>query len=156
MNESGGTDIANAGIIAMIKTGLFAAAGLLVLSLCAPAALAQDTQADADGAPGCIWVRNINGYSVLDAQHVVLNGGASRHYLVTTTTRCSGLRFGVQLATSFGDTEHLCPPFVEYIIPEDGWRCAIDTIEEVESLEHARDLVAARSAEEEREDSNRD
>lgn len=150
----------------MIKTGLYAAAGLLALGLAAPAALAQDPAPEAqagEDAPNCVWLRNINGYTVLDDQHVVLNGGVSRHYLVTTRTRCSGLRFGVQIATSFDDTERLCQPMLEYIIPEDGWRCAIDTVEEVESIERARELVEARaindrieSGDGEMEDPNRD
>lgn len=124
----------------MIKTGLTAAAGLLALSLAAPAALAQD-----EAGSNCVSLRNINGYTVLDDQHVVLNGGASHHYLITTRTRCSGLRFGVQITTSFDDTERLCPPILEFITPQDGWRCAIDTIEEVESPEQARELVEARA-----------
>lgn len=132
----------------MIKSVLFAAASL---AMAAPAAMALQ---DADDAPNCVYLRNINGYTVLDDQHVVLNGGASRHYLVTTTTRCSGLRFGVQIATSFGDTERLCRPFMEYIIPEDGWRCAIDTVEEVESVEQARELVSARAINEDVENSD--
>lgn len=127
----------------MIKSALFAAAGL---ALAAPAAIAQP--AGDEETSRCVYLRNINGYTVLDDQHVVLNGGASRHYLVTTRTRCSGLRFGVQIATSFGETERLCRPFAEFIIPDDGWRCAIDTIEEVETLERARELVAARAADE--------
>ena len=35
---------------------------------------------------------------------------------------------------------------VEYVIPDDGWRCAIDTVEEVESVE-AAEQIAARDAE---------
>ncbi|MGX6648204.1 DUF6491 family protein [Maricaulaceae bacterium MS644] len=91
----------------------------------------------------CVDLRGVNGYQVIDDQHLVLTGGASRYYLVTTTSRCSGLRFGAQIGTSFGDNARLCPPIVEYVIPDDGWRCAIDTVEEVESLEEAEQRAAA-------------
>ena len=122
----------------MLKTTLFAAASLAVAGVVAGPASAQDSE--------CVSLRNINGYAVIDDQHVVLNSGASRHYLITTRTRCSGLSFGAQIATSFGDNARICPPVAEYIIPSDGWRCAIDTIEEVESQERAEALVAERAA----------
>lgn len=102
-------------------------------------------EAEEDGGSSCVRLRNINGYSVIDNQHLLLNGGVSDHYLVTTRTRCSGMRFGVQIGTSFDDNASICPPFLEYIIPDDGWRCAIESIEEVEDLEAARALIAERA-----------
>lgn len=121
----------------MPKPILFAAASLAAAGAIAGPAYGQDSE--------CVSLRNINGYSVIDDRHVVLNSGASRHYLITTRTRCSGLSFGAQIATSFGDNARICPPVAEYIIPSDGWRCAIDTIEEVESQEQAEALVAERA-----------
>ena len=106
-------------------------------------ALAQEQESD--DAPSCVNLRNINGYSVIDNQHLVLKGGVSNHYLVTTQTRCSGMRFGAQIGTSFDDNARLCRPFMEYIIPDDGWRCAIDTVEEVEDEDAARALIAERA-----------
>ncbi|WP_421786191.1 DUF6491 family protein [Hyphobacterium sp.] len=105
--------------------------------------LAQDAS---DDAPRCVRLTNINGYTVIDRQHVVLRGGVSRHYLVTTRHSCPGLNFGARIATTFGETETVCPPVVEYLIPDDGFRCAIDTIEEVEDVESARALIEARAA----------
>ncbi|MEQ8406401.1 MAG: DUF6491 family protein [Oceanicaulis sp.] len=101
------------------------------------AAAAQD-----DGESRCVSLRNINGYQVIDDKHLILTGGASDYYLITTRTRCSGLRFGAQIGTSFGDNARLCPPMVEYVIPDDGWRCAIDTVVEVESVEEAEQIAA--------------
>ncbi|MGJ3230529.1 MAG: DUF6491 family protein [Oceanicaulis sp.] len=105
------------------------------------AAAAQES----DEANSCVSLRSINGYQVIDDRHLVLTGGASRYYLVTTRTRCSGLRFGAQIGTSFADNARLCPPMVEYVIPDDGWRCAIDTVVEVESVEEAEQIAASRS-----------
>lgn len=105
-------------------------------------ALAQDA---ADDGPRCVRLTNINGYSVIDRQHVVLRGGASRHYLVTTRHSCPGLNFGARIATTFGETETVCPPVIEYLIPDDGFRCAIDTIEAVEDEDAARALIEARA-----------
>lgn len=92
----------------------------------------------------CVRLVNVHGYSVIDREHVVLNGSASRHYLVTTRQRCHDLRFGVRLETSFRNTQTICAPQFEYITPENGMRCPIDSIEEVESLEAAEALIAAR------------
>ena len=95
----------------------------------------------------CVYLRNVNGYSVIDDKHVLLNGGANRHYLVSTKTRCSGLRSGIQLGTTFRDTQRICPPFIEYVTTGDGWRCAIDSIEEVESRDAAKTLIEQRESE---------
>lgn len=108
----------------------------------------QDASARADGddAPRCVTIRTISGYSVIDDRHLLIQGGPSRQYLVTTRQRCSGMRFGVQIGTSFTANQRICQPHMEYIIPDDGWRCLIDTIEEVDSREHAEDLIARRAA----------
>jgi hypothetical protein len=129
-----------------------AAAAAAVFAGAGAGAFAQESAGEAGnetaGETGseCVNLRGVNGYQVIDDQHLVLTGGASRFYLVTTTSRCSGLRFGAQIGTSFGDNARLCPPIVEYVIPDDGWRCAIDTVEEVESLEEAEQRAAAASA----------
>lgn len=94
-----------------------------------------------------VRVVNVNGYSVLDREHVLLNGGVSRHYLVTLRQRCSGLNFGIQLATSFPSTATLYYPMNEFIVLDDGRRCHIETVEEVESEEAALGLIAERAEE---------
>jgi len=94
----------------------------------------------------CVRVRGVDGYSVIDDRHVVLNGGVSRHYLVTTRQQCRGLRFGVRVATSIDGPRTICSPGFEYIMPDDGMRCGIDTIEEVESIEAAEQIVSERIA----------
>jgi len=132
-------------------TGLLTAASLLTaiaaIGLAATPAQAQDD--DADTGSSRIRLVNINGYSVLDNEHLVLNGGVSHHYLVTLRSRCSGLRSGIQVGTSFPSTATLHSPSMEYItIANDPLqqRCFIDTIEEVESVDAARALVADRDA----------
>lgn len=108
--------------------------------------LATDYHQDGEeAAPRCVRMVQINGYSVIDREHVVFRGGASRHYLATLRHSCPDLNFGVQLATSFGENATLCPPVVEYITPDNGFRCAIDTVEEVESVDAARALIAERA-----------
>ena len=92
-----------------------------------------------------VRVVNVNGYTVLDREHVLLNGGVSRHYLVTLRNRCSGLNFGIQLATSFPSTATLYYPMNEHIVLDDGRRCYIETVEEVESEEAAQALIAERA-----------
>lgn len=134
----------------MLRTVVLGLSALSVFTL-APTALAHDDASHAAGAqeaeeaPRCVRLRNINGYSVLDREHVVLKGGVNHHYLVTTSHSCPGLNAGVRLATSFGQNARLCPPIVEYLTTRDG-RCFIDTVESVESVEAARALVQAREA----------
>ena len=116
---------------------------ILVVSL-APASLEQDTHNHTEDR--CVRLRNINGYNVIDDQHVVLRGGASRHYLVSTQRRCPDMEWGYAIGTSFGDNERICNAHFEYIIPQDGrWRCRIETIEEVESTDAARALIEQRA-----------
>ena len=110
------------------------------------AAMALATSVAATASADRVRLVNVNGYSVIDNQHLVLNGGVSRHYLVTLRNRCNAIRWGYRLATSFPSTTTLHAPYSEYVYAEEGnYRCYIDTIEEVESLDEARALVEARS-----------
>lgn len=140
-----------------ILAAMLLAASALALALTAApvhgAALqdaAPGAQADADDddldPARCVRIRTISGYTVIDDRHLLIRGGPSRHYLVTTRQRCSGMRFGVQIGVSFSDNQRICQPHMEYVIPDDGWRCLIDTIEEVDSPDHARDLIGRRAA----------
>jgi hypothetical protein len=130
----------------MMKTLIRSALAAVIAAAGLGAAQAQD-----DESNRCVTLRNVNGYSVIDDRHLILNAGANDHFLVTTRSRCSGLRFGAQIGTSFGDNARLCPPYGEYIIPDDGWRCLIDRVEEVESEEAGRELVRQRNEAEESE-----
>lgn len=117
------------------------------LRLTLSAALAAAALLPAEASADRVRLVNINGYSVIDDQHLVLNGGASRHYLVTLRNRCRDLRFGVQIATSFPSTTTLSSPHHEYVHAVNSpIRCYIDTVEEVESLEAAEALVEDRTA----------
>lgn len=111
----------------------------------APAIAINHLDNGEDVAPRCVRMVQINGYSVIDREHVVFRAGASRHYLATLQHRCPDLNFGVRLATSFGENATLCPPVIEYVTPDNGFRCAIDTVEEVDSVDAARTLVAERA-----------
>ncbi|PIW31555.1 MAG: hypothetical protein COW29_01445 [Rhodobacterales bacterium CG15_BIG_FIL_POST_REV_8_21_14_020_59_13] len=121
-------------------------ASLAACAFAAAPALAMDHHENGEAdTPRCVRLVQINGYSVIDREHVVFNGGASRHYLATLRHSCPDLRFGIQLATSFGENATLCPPVVEFITPDNGFRCAIDTVEEVDSVDAARTLIAERA-----------
>lgn len=109
------------------------------------AAIALAAGASAAASAECVRLTNIHGFSVIDDTHVVLNGGASHHYLVTTAFRCPDLRWGMQIGTTFARNATICSPIGEYLVSDDGWRCPIDSIEEVEDLETARALVEARA-----------
>ncbi len=140
----------------LLNSGL---AALLVSVAVGAVAVAQEPQTatEIDPAaepPRCVRLRMVNGYSVIDSRHLILNGGASRHYLVTMGESCPSLTFGAQLGTTFGRNERVCRPFLEYVIDRDGWRCAIRQVEEVDSPDAARSLIAARAELAEAEETN--
>ena len=110
-------------------------------------AQANTPDIEADGEPPrCVSLRNINGYTVLARQHLILKGSASRHYLVTLRSRCFGLNSGAKIGTSFSDNARLCRPYVAHIKPEGGGRCTIDMIEEIADREAAEALIQRRSS----------
>ena len=98
-----------------------------------------------EDAPQSIRLFNINGYSVIDEEHVLLRGGGRKRYLVTLTDRCQGLDFGIRMATSFPSSTTLYHPTMEYISSPSIGRCYIDTVEEVENADAARALITQRS-----------
>ncbi|MDG2043933.1 MAG: DUF6491 family protein [Maricaulis sp.] len=128
----------------LLKPALAALAGALAISTIGIGSAA---------ASDSIRVVNVRGFSIIDNQHLVLNGGVSRHYLVTLRHVCPSMRFEHTIATSFGPTATIHSPHFEYIYTRDqDRRCYIDTIEHVESLDAARALLAERAEDEAAED----
>ncbi|MBR9825722.1 MAG: hypothetical protein GYB36_07955 [Alphaproteobacteria bacterium] len=113
-------------------------------------AIAASTLLTAPGAaqaqsPSSVRIGMISGYSVIDNEHLVINSGPRRHYLVTLRRGCWGLRSGTRIGTSFHEHERITMPRTEFILTENG-RCPIDMIEEVESLDAARAIVEQRTS----------
>ena len=140
-----------------LTTGLIAALGALGLAASASALATQDgavvpaaaeTEASAEVATeardGPIRIRNINGYAVLDRQHLVLRAGASRRYLVTLKRRCMGLRSSTGVGLSIDNFATIHNPHFEYVQTRQD-RCYFDTIERVSSYDEARALIEARA-----------
>lgn len=115
------------------------------IHLAAAAAIASALVFSAPATAERVRLANINGYNVIDSQHLVLNGGATRHYLVTLQRRCDGLRSAPSIGTSFPATATVTLPHMEYLSTPLEERCYIDTIEAVDSLEAARDLLEQRA-----------
>jgi len=124
----------------LLATSLISA---IILGACATNDI-SDTAATQDRFNDCVSIRNVNGYSVIDNQHLLLRAGVSEQYLITTKQRCSSMRFGTQVGLSFGNNRRICPPFIEHIVTDDGMRCQIDTIENVDSLDAARAMIESR------------
>jgi hypothetical protein len=119
-----------------------AIAALLTLAAVtvASADLSAGRPAQADQTP-CIVMPEIAATSVLDDRHVILRGSDEAYFLISTRTRCAGLRQGAAVGLSFGDNARLCPPIEEHLVPNDGWRCRISDIVEVENEDAARTLI---------------
>lgn len=132
------------------------------LIIAALAALAAPALADDETAPGsppsdkpaakpypsgitCAWIPDPFGYGVIDEKHMVLDGSASRKYLVTFHTRCYGLRyaFGIGLERH---SSQLCSGD-SVVAGHD--RCTIRYIEQVKDAREANAIVEARLAAEE-------
>jgi hypothetical protein len=121
-------------------------AALFTPLLFSGAAMAQaESMPQASESSPCVRLVNINGYSTLDDQHLLLTGGANRHYLVTTRRSCYGLEHGMQIGLSFPDTARICNARFEYLVVPDGGRCRIQSIEEVDDASMARRLIEARA-----------
>lgn len=123
--------------ITRLAAAIAAAGAAITLSGTAMAS----AQAQADR---CVQIGSISGYSVIDDRHLILRSGARNLFLVTTATRCAGLSYGVQIATSITGNQRICQPMSEFVIPDDGWRCRIASIEAVESEEEARTIIEQR------------
>ena len=130
---------------AQIAAALSGAA--ILAAACAALAAAPAARAQQAEDAGCVTLGAIDGYQVIDDRHLLLTAGPDQLYLVTTASRCSGLRFGAEVGVSFGDNVRLCPPLAEYVIPSDGWRCAVESIIAVDSEDEARDRAAGSEAE---------
>ena len=140
------------------RYGLAAALGAatLIAMTAAPTVAAQQTDAAATPEPAAetareaasrdtpLRIRNVNGYAVLDRQHLVLRAGASRRYLVTLQRRCLGLRGSAGIGLSLRNFSTIHNPHFEYVETRED-RCYFDTIEAVESNDEARALIAARA-----------
>lgn len=109
------------------------------------AALAGALALAAPAAAQSIRLVNVSGYTVIDREHLILNGGASRHYLVTLRRPCWGLQTNSQVGMSFPPTTTLHSPHMEYVFTQPDERCYIDTVEQVESWSAARELVDTRA-----------
>ncbi len=98
-----------------------------------------------EDTPRSVRIFNVHGYTVLDQEHVLLRGGGRKRYLVTLSSRCPGLNFGIEMTTSFPATTTLYHPTMEYISGADFGRCYIDTVEEVADEDTARELITQRA-----------
>jgi len=136
MKRLASTARATAALLALASLGLASA----------PGAFAQETAADYPIEPTRERVRlvNIDGYSVIDREHLVLSGANSRHYLVTLNRPCPDLNFGARIATSFPRIATLRPPYTDKIYAGRGPGCSIDAVEEIVSVDVARALVERR------------
>jgi len=130
-----------------LTTGLVAMIAALGLATSASATPRQDetvATTETETRQGPIRIRNVHGYSVLDRQHLVLRAGSRQRYLVTLQRECHDMRFSHQLGLSFDRLATIRNPRFEYV-QAGVQRCYFDTIEEVESNDAARALIAARA-----------
>lgn len=95
----------------------------------------------------CFFVPDPFGYGVIDDKHMILDGSASRKYLVTFLSRCHGLRF----ALGIGLDRHGSQICSGDSVLAGNDRCVIRYIEQVKDAREGAAIVQARAAAEENE-----
>lgn len=137
----------------MRKSGVKARLGAWGIGFAALAALAlpaaaEEIEGNADDALpyptgiDCFWLPSPDGYNVIDSKHLVIDGTGRNAYLATLYSSCFDLRttFGIRFDRKGSD---LCTG--DAIITGDN-RCVIRFLEEVDDLDHAKQIVADRKA----------
>ncbi len=131
-----------------MKSGLLGV-GLLgpALYLCAGCATTEaDRDAMRDAEAECVFIRQIRNYDVIDEEHIWVQASQQKSYLLTTWSRCSGIRFASAIA--FTNTMgRLCSGDFGSVSYEDTGRtaqCRIRDVELVGSKGEATAIVADR------------
>jgi Family of unknown function (DUF6491) len=93
----------------------------------------------------CIWKPRLRSgsFTLIDNQHLVLEGGDKKHYLLTLYNRCFDLDIALALRID-GHSDQLCGPGDSIVTKRD--RCPIEYLEEVAGTSEAKAIVAARAA----------
>ena len=93
----------------------------------------------------CVWKPTLrSGYfTVLDDQHIVIEGDNRKYYLLTLTHRCFDIDMALGLRVD-GHGDQICGPGDTIVTKRD--RCPIEYLEEVSGESEAKAIVAARAA----------
>lgn len=118
----------------------------LALGLVAGAAHAEDAPASVPPPPAgisCVWLPGLRAqyYSVIDDQHLVIEGSGRTYYLLTLSRRCFDLDTTLDIGLS-AHGDQLCSGDA-IVIDRD--RCTIQSVESVPSEADAKTLVKARA-----------
>ena len=92
----------------------------------------------------CVWLPSLRSqfYSLIDDQHLVLEGTPKKFYLLTFTRRCRDLDTTLDIGLETHGNQ-LCS---NDSIITDSDRCTIQYLEEVANYEEARQIVRDRAA----------
>lgn len=99
----------------------------------------------------CAWVPDPFGYGVIDEKHMILDGSASRKYLITFMSSCHGLHY----ALGIGLERHGSQICSGDAVLAGNDRCVIRYIEKVKDAREGAAIVQARAAAEEKERKNK-
>jgi len=99
----------------------------------------------------CAWVPDPFGYGVIDETHMILDGSASRKYLITFMSHCHGLHY----ALGIGLERHGSQICSGDAVLAGNDRCIIRYIEKVKDAREGAAIVQARTAAEENERKNK-
>lgn len=93
----------------------------------------------------CVWKPTLRsgGFTQIDDQHLVLEGGDRKYYLLTLYNRCFDLDTAMGLRFDGHDSQ-LCGPGDAIVTKRE--RCAIEYLEQVSGTGEAKMIVAARAA----------
>ena len=121
---------------------------LLLVLIAVVAAGCASGQGDADAVSErvCVQVRDIHDFDALDERHVVVEARHQEYYLFTLDHKCSGITYAPAITIAdratrvCSDTSH----WVSFSYTAGPKRCLISTIERVDDLDSARELVGSR------------
>jgi hypothetical protein len=93
----------------------------------------------------CVWKPTLRSgsFTLIDNQHLVIEGADRKYYLLTLYNRCYDLDIAVALRVE-GHADQICGPGDSIITKRE--RCPIEYLEEVSGTSEAKAIVAARAA----------
>ena len=144
-NLGAAMSIAKLAALALVPTILAALSGVALADAVPRGAVPAESVKPYPTGINCVWKPSLrSGYfSVLDDQHLLIEGDNRKYYLLTLSHRCFDIDTALGLRID-GHGDQLCGPGDAIMTRRD--RCPIEYLEEVSGSAEAKAIVAARAS----------